>query len=54
MLKWIFRCPKHRSLLLVWREATGEYGLGQTETLTKIYIGRYILLRWTTIHTNIN
>lgn len=51
LLKKLFRCPLDRDLILVWRQVEVECGLGQTHTSTKIYLGRYVLLRWTTIHT---
>ncbi|HFZ8524833.1 hypothetical protein ACSZNZ_22935 [Aeromonas caviae] len=50
LLKKLFRCPLDRDLIMVWREVTGEYAFGQTETATKIYIGRYVVMRWTTFH----
>lgn len=51
LLKKLLKCPMDRDLILVWRQVEGEYDLGQTSTITKIYLGRYVVLRWTTIHT---
>lgn len=53
-MKWIkklFRCPQDRSLILVWREETHRNSGGQIESSTKISVGRYTVLRWTTIFT---
>lgn len=50
LLKKLFRCPPDRDLIMVWREVIGEYAFGQTETSTKIYIGRYVVMRWTTFN----
>ena len=51
LLKKLLKCPKDRDLILVWRQVVSEYALGQTKTVTKISLGRYVVLRWTTIHT---
>jgi len=51
LLKKLFGCPGDRDLMLVWRVVEAENELGQTHTLTKIYLGRYVVLRWTTIYT---
>lgn len=50
LLKKLLKCPADRDLILVWSEVVGEYGLGQTHTATRIYIGRYVALRWTKVH----
>lgn len=51
LFKKLLKCPLDRDLILVWREVKGEFALGQTRTVTKIYLGRYVVLRWETIHT---
>lgn len=51
LLKKLLKCPMDRDLILIWRQVVSEYDLGQTKTVTKISLGRYVVLRWTTIHT---
>lgn len=51
ILKKLLRCPADTDLITVWRRVEMECGLGQTHTVTKIYLGRYVVLRWATIHT---
>lgn len=51
LLKRIFKCPSDRELIMVWRQVVDECGLGQTQTITKISIGRYVVMRWTTFNT---
>jgi hypothetical protein len=53
-MKWIkklFRCPQDRSLILVWREEISRNAGGQIESNTKISVGRYTVLRWSSIST---
>ncbi len=51
LMKKLLKCPLDRDLILVWRQVVGEYASGQTRTTTKIYLGHYVVLRWTTFHT---
>lgn len=51
ILKKLLKCPKDRALIMVWRQVIGEYALGQTQTITKISVGRYVVLKWTTFYT---
>jgi hypothetical protein len=50
-IKKLFSCPQDRNLILVWREDTDVFGGNQVHTDTKIMLGRYTVLCWTTIHT---
>ncbi len=51
LLKKLLRCPADTDLITVWRRVEIECGLGQIHTVTKVYLGRYVVLRWTTIYT---
>ena len=51
ILKRLLKCPQGGELIIVWRQVIGEYALGQTQTITKISIGRYVVLKWTTFNT---
>lgn len=51
LLKKMLKCPADTDLITVWRRVEMVCGIGKTHTVTKIYLGRYVVLRWTTIHT---
>mgnify|MGYP003406963789 CR=1 FL=1 len=53
-IKKLFDCPQDRNMILVWREETNRNKAGQIESDTKIYIGRYTLLKWSTIYTPVD
>lgn len=50
-LQWIFRCGLGRPLVNLWIE-TREVSCGQRITDTKLNLGRYTVLRWQSITTD--
>lgn len=53
IIKWIFRCPKDRNLIIIWREKT-HHALAQTATTTTVRVGRYKIMSWCSYFTSIN
>jgi hypothetical protein len=53
-LQWLFRCGLGNNLVTIWVSEVGQYAHGQTETETKIMLGRYTVLRWTKFYTPAN
>ena len=49
--QWVFGCGLDQSLVTVWVTEIGKYDQGQTETETKVMLGRYTVLRWSRIYT---
>lgn len=51
VLQWLFRAGLGENLISVWVNEIGTYCFGQVITETKVKLGRYTVLRWTTYRT---
>ncbi|MBW5463687.1 hypothetical protein GOY11_21135 [Pseudomonas aeruginosa] len=51
LLHRLFRAGLGRNLITVWVEEKGRHAFGQVETETRVYLGRYVVLRWSRFYT---
>lgn len=51
LMQRLFRAGLGENLISVWVTETGTYSLGQVVTETKVKLGRYTVLSWTTYRT---